>query len=61
MSSIVIQKMDGTIYDLDKLGIHVISFDPPGSNYQHTFTQMSEYSTVLTDTQMQQTTIPLVF
>ena len=52
MSSIVIQKIDGTVYDLEKLGIHVISFDPPGSNYQHTFTQMSEYSTVLTDTQI---------
>ncbi len=61
MSSIVIQKIDGTVYDLEKLGIRVISFDPPGPNYQHTFTQMSEYSAVLTDTQMQQTTIPLVF
>lgn len=61
MSSIIIQKLDGTTYDLDQLGIRVISFAPPGPNYQHTFTQMSEYSAVLTDTQMQQTTIPLVF
>ncbi|BDZ31227.1 phage tail domain-containing protein [Lactiplantibacillus pingfangensis] len=61
MSTILIQKMDGTTYDLDKLGIRVISFDPPGPNYQYTFTQMSEYRSVLTDTQMQQTSIPLVF
>lgn len=58
--SIIVQRLDGTQYNLDDLGIRVISFDPPGPNYQYTFTQMSRYSAVVTDTQMQQTTIPLV-
>ncbi|PIO80004.1 phage tail protein [Loigolactobacillus backii] len=58
--SIIIERLNGTQYSLDDLEIHVISFDPPGPNYQYTWTQMSEYNTVATDTQLQQTTIPLV-
>lgn len=58
--AIIIQRLDGTTYDLNAIGIRVISFDPPGANWQNTFTQMSQYHAVLTDRQMQQTTIPLV-
>lgn len=58
--SILIQRLDGTTYNLDDLGIRVISFDPPAPNYQHTFTQIHEQKATLTDTQIQQTTAPLV-
>lgn len=60
MASIIIQRLDGTTYDLDEIGLCVISFDPPGPNYQYTWTQMSQYSAVATDVQVQQSTIPLV-
>jgi hypothetical protein len=60
MASIIIQRLDGTTYDLDEIGLRVISFDPPGPNYQYTWTQMSQYSAVVTDVQLQQSTIPLV-
>lgn len=59
--SIVVQRRDGTTYDLEKEGIHVISFDPPSSNFQHTYTQIGKYGAELSDTQIQQTTIPIVF
>ena len=58
--SILIQRLDGTTYNLDDLGIRVISFDPPSPNYQYTFTQIHKLKATLTDTQIQQTTIPLV-
>lgn len=58
---IIIQRRDGTVYDLDKEGIRVISFDPPSANFQHTYTQTGDYGADLTGTQVQQTTIPLTF
>lgn len=58
--SIIIQRLDGTTYNLDDLGIRVISWDPPSPNYQHTFAQIHELKATLTDTQIQQTTAPLV-
>lgn len=58
--SILIQRLDGTTYNLDDLNIRVISFDPPSPNYQHTFTQIHETLATKTDTQVQQTTAPLV-
>lgn len=58
--SILIQRLDGTTYNLDDLDIRVISFDPPSPNYQHTYTQIHEHKATLTDTQVQQTTAPLV-
>ncbi|KRK90526.1 phage tail domain-containing protein [Companilactobacillus futsaii] len=58
--SILIQRLDGTTYNLDDLGIRVISFDPPSPNYQFTYTQIHETRATLTDTQVQQTTAPLV-
>nr|WP_153381930.1 phage tail domain-containing protein [Companilactobacillus mishanensis] len=56
----MIQRLDGTTYNLDDLGIRVISFDPPSPNYQFTYTQIHETKATLTDTQIQQTTAPLV-
>lgn len=59
--SIMIQRQDGTTFNLDEVGLRVVSFDPPAPNYQHTFTNISELRATLTETQIQQTTIPLVF
>lgn len=58
--SILIQRQDGSSYNLDDLDIRVISFDPPAPNYQHTFTQIHDHRATLTNTQVQQTTAPLV-
>ena len=37
---IIIQRRDGTIYDLEKEGIKVINFDPPSANFQHTYNRL---------------------
>lgn len=58
---IIIQRRDGKTYDLEKEGIRVITFDPPSPNFQHTYTQTGDYGADLTGTQVQQTTIPLIF
>lgn len=58
--SIIIQRQDGTKYDLDQCDFKVISFDPPFFNYNHSFTNISDDIPTLTQTTMQQMTIPLV-
>lgn len=58
---IIIQRRDGTVYDLESEGIRVITFDPPSPNVQHTYTQTGDFGADLTATQVQQTTIPLTF
>lgn len=60
-STLLIQRMDGTEYDLGKLGIRVKSFDPPSPNYQNTFQQIGSYKSIRTDFKIQQLNIPLVF
>ncbi|WP_269780574.1 phage tail domain-containing protein [Pediococcus pentosaceus] len=60
-STFIIQRMDGTTYDLGKMGIRVRSFDPPSPSYQHTFQQVGKYNAVLTDTKVSQLVIPFVF
>lgn len=45
--SIIIQRRDGTTYDLEKEGIHVVTFDPPSANFQHTYTQIGRYGAEL--------------
>lgn len=60
-STFLIQRMNGTTYDLGKMGIRVRSFDPPSPSYQHTFQQVGKYNTVLTDTKVSQLVIPFVF
>ena len=59
-STILIQRQDGTIYDLEKMGFRVVSFNPPSMNYAHTWQQVGKYRALLTASQAQQATIPLV-
>lgn len=59
MSSIFVKRLDGTEYDLDKLGFRVITFEPPGVNYAHTYVQQSKVGQVLTDVVIDKMTIPL--
>lgn len=59
LSSIFIKRLDGTEYDLDKLGFRVITFEPPGINYAHTYVQRSKVGQVLTDVVIDKMTIPL--
>lgn len=59
MSSIFVKRLDGTEYDLDKLGFRVITFEPPGINYTHTYVQQSKIGQVLTDAVIDKMTIPL--
>lgn len=60
-SDILIQKLDGTVYDLGAEGIRVVTFDPPSPAYAHTYAQTSDYGATLTGTQVTQTTIPITF
>ena len=60
-SDILIQKLDGTVYDLGAEGIRVVTFDPPSPAYAHTYAQTSDYGASLTGTQVTQTTIPITF
>ncbi len=59
-STILIERQDGTIYDLGKMGFGVVSFNPPSANWQHTWQQVGKYHASLTNSEVQQTTIPLV-
>lgn len=59
-STILIYRQDGTVYDLGKLGFQVVSFNPPSPNYAHTWQQVGKYKTILTASQAQQISIPLV-
>lgn len=60
-TSFLIQKRDGTIYDLGAEGIRVITCDPPSANFQHTFNQTGKYGAKLTGTTTQQISFPIVF
>lgn len=53
------QKLDGTVYDLDKMGFRVKKFDPPTTSYNYNYQQIGQYGAVLTDAQAQQLVIPL--
>ena len=59
MSSIFVERKDGTIYDLDSLGFKVLTFDPPSTNWTHTYQQQGRYGTTLIDTKADSLTIPL--
>lgn len=61
MSSIIVQRLDGTTYDLDALGFKVKTFDVPSANYQYTYQQVGTYGTVKVDTQIQELVIPMTF
>lgn len=59
MSTIIFQKLDGTIFDLDQLGFRVKKFDVPTTNYNYTYQQIGQYGAKLTAVQAQQLVIPL--
>ncbi|ASD50635.1 MAG TPA: phage tail family protein [Lactobacillus sp.] len=59
MSSIFVERKDGTIYDLDALGFKVLTFDPPATNWTHTYQQQGRYGTTLVDTKADSLSIPL--
>lgn len=60
MASIIIQQSDGTTYDLDEHDFKVISFDPPQTAFNHSFQTIYDYKPTLTQTIVNQATIPLV-
>ncbi|MCG0892458.1 phage tail protein [Lactiplantibacillus plantarum] len=60
-STILIQRLDGTIYDLGKLGFRVKKFDVPFTNFQHGYKQVGNYGSKLISSQAQQLVIPMVF
>lgn len=59
LSSIFVERKEGTIYDLDALGFKVLTFDPPSTNWTHTYQQQGRYGTTLIDTKADALTIPL--
>lgn len=59
MSTIIIERLDGTTYDLDALGFHIKKFDVPMTNYSYNYQQIGRYGALLTSAQAQQLTIPL--
>lgn len=59
LSSIFVERKDGTIYDLDSLGFKVLTFDPPSINWVHSYQQQGRYGTTLIDTKVDALTIPL--
>lgn len=60
-TSFLIQKRDGTVYDLGAEGIRVISCDPPSPSFQHTYNQSGKFGARLTGTTVQQVSFPIVF
>lgn len=59
MSSIFVERLNGTVYDLDKLGFVVQTFDPPATNYAHTIQQIGLQGATLVGTTVGSLTIPL--
>ena len=60
LSSIIIQQSDGNSYDLDDNDFKVVSFDPPQIAYNHNFQQIYTDRPMLSQTTVQQATIPLM-
>lgn len=59
MSTIIFQKLDGTVFDLDQLGFRVKKFDVPTTNYNYNYQQIGQYGAKMTGVQAQQLVIPL--
>lgn len=59
MSTIIFQKLDGTIFDLDQLGFRVKKFDVPTTNYNYNYQQIGQYGAKMAGVQVQQLVIPL--
>lgn len=59
MKTLIVQRLDGTSYDLEKLGIKVIEFSPPSANYTHNTVQIGKYGERLVGTTVGQRQIPI--
>ncbi|APX72857.1 phage tail family protein [Companilactobacillus allii] len=59
MRTLVIQRLDGTTYDLDALGIKVIEFSPPSPNYTNATVQVGRYGERVVGTSVGQRQIPI--
>lgn len=60
MSTIIIQRLDGTNYDLDALGFRVKQFNIPLNNYSYSYQQIGKYGSTRTDSYQQYLVIPLI-
>ncbi len=60
MSTIIIQRLDGTKYDLDALGFRVKQFNIPLNNYSYAYQQIGKYGSTRTDSYQQYLVIPLI-
>ncbi|QGG60080.1 phage tail family protein [Loigolactobacillus bifermentans] len=58
MGTVIVQRSDGITYDLNKLGMRVIQFEPPSANYQHTSEAIGTYGVVDTGTTVGALQIP---
>lgn len=59
MSSIMIEHLDGKVFDLDALGFRVASYNPPTASVTYTYQQIGNYGTTLIGAQTAQLVIPL--
>ncbi len=56
--TLIVEKTDGTKYDLQKLGIWVIKFEPPSAAYNFSTVQIGKYGQRLVGTTVSQRQIP---
>lgn len=59
MATIIIQRQDGTEYDLDALGFRVKSFSVPLNNNSYGYQQVGKYGSMMTTFASQYLVIPL--
>lgn len=59
--TLIIERLDGKLFELERMGIRVISFNPPGPNRQTKFESIGPHKTLLVESTVQQLTIPLSF
>jgi hypothetical protein len=59
--NIIIQRQNGTTYDLNAEGIKVVTFDAGSPNYQYTYNQISKYYYKMSAMNVQQRVLSLVF
>lgn len=57
-STLIIERLDGTKYDLAKLDIWVLQFEPPSPSYQHNVVSVGKYGQRLAGTTTSQRQIP---
>jgi len=57
--TLLVQRLDGTTYDLDKLDIKIIEFSPPSPNYNFNTVQIGKYGEKLMGVTVGQRQIPI--